>query len=49
VPTVFPSRRLIPFLYEADFIQGLQKSKLGDFADRIYPFESEIKRTTDTA
>jgi hypothetical protein len=33
----------------ADFKQGLQKSKLGDFADRIYPIEPKRKRITDTA
>jgi hypothetical protein len=33
----------------ADFKQGFQKSKLGDFADRIYPIERKRKRITDTA
>ena len=67
------SRRLVPFLNEADFIQGLLKknqkqlarsfnfafryidddlslnnSRFGDFVDRFYPIELEIKDTTDS-
>ena len=34
-----------PFLY---IILSLINSKLGDFVDRIYPTELEIKDTTDT-
>ena len=31
-----------------DDVLSLNKSRLGDFVDRIYPIELEIKDTTDT-
>ena len=31
-----------------DDVLSLNNSRFGDFADRIYPFELEIKETTDT-
>ena len=37
------------YSYEADFIQGSLNKKYGDFVDRIYHIELEIKDTTDTA
>jgi hypothetical protein len=38
-----------PCSYEADFMQGSLNKKYGDFVDRIYHIELEIKDTTDTA
>ena len=32
-----------------DYVLSLNISKVGDFVDRIYRFELEIKDTTDTA
>ena len=31
-----------------DDVLSLNKSRFGDFVDRIYPIEFEIKNTTDT-
>jgi hypothetical protein len=36
-----------PFRY-IDDVLSLNNSRLGDFVDRIYPIELEIKDTTDT-
>jgi len=43
------SCRLVPLIsYNIDDVLSLNNSKLGDFVDRIYPIELEIKDTTDT-
>jgi hypothetical protein len=36
----------IPYI---DYVLSLNSSRFGDFVDRIYPIELEIKDTTDTA
>jgi hypothetical protein len=39
---------LFSFVEKADFMQGSLNKKYGDFVDRIYHIELEIKDTTDT-
>ena len=37
------------FTFCYDYFLSLNNSKLGDFVDRLYPIELEIKDTTNTA
>jgi hypothetical protein len=44
-----PARSLNSSVLNTNDVFSLNDFKLGDFVDRIYPIELEIKYTTDTA